>query len=228
MPCTCLTISARLASSGLAHLAQRLPKTCACAGASKFSRMKKRKLTYPDGVISCASLKFMLREAEVIFGCTGSNSLRVDQLSQVRSRKPIHFISCSSRDVEFKDLLQLGKQSGSPFDRVTVQLPSGQTHYVENGGFPINFDRVEEQEGPDEIALTRALVFTGVLQAIYLKKARSYKDALMLSPRAQQYIVEAWMNLTGSEPEQFGRRLRRSFEPELVAEELGRLLRRRK
>ena len=189
---------------GLGALGTALAKDLRLRGDVRVFAYEKGKINYPDGVIPCASLKFMLREAEVIFGCTGANSLRVDQLSHVRSRKPIHFISCSSRDVEFKDLLQLGHQSESPFDCITVKLPSGQTHYVENGGFPINFDREEEQEGPDEIALTRALVFTGVLQAIYLKKVRSYKDALMLSPRAQQYIVEAWMSLTGSEPEQFG------------------------
>lgn len=84
----------------------------------------KYKVTYPLGAIQCASLKLLLREAEVIFGCTGSNFLRVGLLNNVRSKKRIHFISCSSRDIEFKDLLQFGEKGQSPFNRVTVQLPS--------------------------------------------------------------------------------------------------------
>jgi hypothetical protein len=164
----------------------------------------REKVGVPSEAIFCHSLKFLLRESEIIFGCTGRNFLRSVRMSYISTKKPIHFISCSSRDIEFKELLRLGKQGPSPFDRVTVQLPTGQVHYIENGGFPINFDRKKEQEGPDDIALTRALVFTGILQAISLKRVRLYKDALMLSPSAQRHVVATWMRCTGSNPEKFG------------------------
>jgi hypothetical protein len=143
----------------------------------------KRSVVCPDGVELCRDLRSLLLASDVVFGCTGHNFLRPHRLENLAATKSIYFISCSSRDVEFKSLLQLPDIPENPHGRITIRLPSGQTHYIENGGFPINFDRQEEQESAEEIALTRALVFAGVFQAVRMKQMRSYPDVLMLPTR---------------------------------------------
>jgi hypothetical protein len=173
------------------------------AGGRTVYLYDRNKITYPRGVYICKTLSFLLHRSEVVFGCTGRNFLQADRLSDVRAKAPIHFISCSSRDVEFKSLLQIAAQGRSPYDRATVRFANGQVHYIENGGFPINFDRQVEQESEDEIALTRALVLAGVLQAACLKNTHSHSDALMLSPSIQKFVVETWMKHTHAKLHEF-------------------------
>ncbi len=114
-----------------------------------------------------------LNHCQVIFGCTGRNFMKPASLRRINLRHGITFVSCSSRDIEFQYLLQLGKlKTTFPegyFGRLELSFESGQYHVVENSGFPINFDRTKEQEAVHEIILTRALVLTGIFQALCVK-----------------------------------------------------------
>jgi hypothetical protein len=145
---------------------------------------------------------------DLILGCTGRNFLPVEQLRKVKPNHEIHFVSCSSRDVEFLDLLRFGQINpstiGDGFGRLDVTFRGTHRHFIENGGFPINFDRFEEQEGPNEIALTRALVLAGIFQALCVKVKERREDLLMLSPSLQRALVQQWLHLTGKSAADFG------------------------
>ena len=177
-----------------------------CALAESLVEMHKqvnifdRKQYYcqPQGSHIMESLGQLVRQSDFIFGCTGRNFLGPGLLSRIGQNR--HFASCASRDTEFLELLRLGNitKSGSfdSFGRLKVSY-EGQTHIVENGGFPINFDRNIEQEGPEDIVLTRALVLAGIFQAMCVKTNLRQQDAIMLSPSVQKALVFKWLELTG-------------------------------
>ena len=147
-----------------------------------------------------------LNKCDVVFGCTGRNFLKPEFLRRIRRDHKITFVSCSSRDTEFQYLLQLGKLKSAPsdqFGRLEISFDGGRCHTVENSGFPINFDRIEEQEGTDEIILTRALVLTGIFQAVCVNVNKPRNDLLRLSPSIQKRLVEQWLAMTGQCAENF-------------------------
>jgi hypothetical protein len=160
----------------------------------------------PGGSNPVSSLGMLLWHSDLIFGCTGRNFLRIGDLGKRRHPRPIHFVSCSSRDTEFLDLLRLGKvnrdKPSDPFSRLRIIL-NERTHIIENGGFPINFDRYREQENAEEIVLTRALVLAGIFQAMCVKSSQRRENALMLSPGIQRALVLKWLDLTGQKPQKF-------------------------
>jgi hypothetical protein len=153
-------------------------------------------------------LSYFLNNCDLVLGCTGRNFLHVEQLHKVKPNHAIHFVSCSSRDIEFLDLLRFGQINpstiGGGFGRLDVNFHGTHRHFIENGGFPINFDRVMEQEGPDEIALTRALVLAGIFQALCVKVKERRENFLMLSPSLQRALVQQWLHLTGKSAADFG------------------------
>jgi hypothetical protein len=183
-----------------------------CALASSLVQMGKQVNLYevkkyhcqPSGSYPMESLTKLLRLSDLIFGCTGKNFLKSTVLSNIKQNR--HFVSCSSRDIEFLDLLRLGTiEKPAPVDvfgRMEIGLGE-QTHIVENGGFPINFDRTKEQEGAKEIVLTRALVLAGILQAMCVKINQRRETELMLSPCLQRAVVFKWLEINGNKVEQY-------------------------
>ncbi len=155
------------------------------------------------GAQNCSSKDIFLRKSQIIFGCTGKNSLKSADLMKAKLRESKHFISCSSRDVEFKEILHHVKREGDAFSTKSLAVDNT-THYVENGGFPINFDRIAEQEEPAEIALTRALVLAGIAQAICIDTRRKYKESIKLSPQIQNHVVTLWLRELSMRSEDFG------------------------
>lgn len=132
-------------------------------------------------------LSELMGRCSVVLGCTGSNVLHgIDLLPY--SGKRI-FVSCSSRDVEFRSVLDcLPNSSGYE----TVEGWIGNLHVaVLNGGYPINFDRQHEWELVEEIMLTRKLVVEGLTQAKSL--IGSSGRGVMLSPASQLRIVNEWL-----------------------------------
>jgi hypothetical protein len=183
-----------------------------CALAQSLTELHKQVHIYdvkqycckPDGAKIATGLGNLLRQSDVLFGCTGRNFLRLGALEKIKHK--LQLVSCSSRDVEFLDLLRLGKiekyQSNDPFGPLQVKLGE-HTHSIANGGFPINFDRKEEAETAEQIVLTRALVLSGIFQALCVKSGRYWKDALKLSPSIQKALVLKWLGLTGQSAETF-------------------------
>ena len=164
----------------------------------------RKRYRLPKGSNKCRTLRTLLSQCRIVFGCAGEDIIDPCILDTLNiNSNSITFISCSSRDIEFRRMLRYKGISNGIYARIAIKTQKG-THYVENGGFPINFDRVKELKSPDEIALTRALVFAGVLQALCLDCTRLPAGVIRLSPGAQQYIVRSWMEARNETPEKFG------------------------
>jgi hypothetical protein len=152
-----------------------------------------------------SSLGTLVYKSDVIFGCTGRNCFARAETILERVDHSVTFVSCSSRDVEFLALLR------SPYAQPTdnafrdIELRPDKTHMVLNGGFPINFDRVQEYETGSEISLTRALTLSGVFQGLG-HIGNDGRDPIMipLGPRTQRLIVETWLRLNDKIYKQFG------------------------
>jgi hypothetical protein len=153
--------------------------------------------------LEVVSQRDLLKRADVIFGCTGKNWLSLDAFD--KSKGPKEYISCSSRDVEFQRVLQHRFDrylDNREFGRIRLQSPKHQI--VENGGFPINFDRNTEWERPSEIALTRALMLAGILQAMCLPMPNRKEWNIQLSPKVQMDLVCRWLAICDRTSEEFG------------------------
>lgn len=129
----------------------------------------------------------LLARCDVILGCTGRDVLAKVDLDTIHGQKI--FISCSSSDIEFRSILR----QLPTYERFGIaQGWIGQLHAtVLNGGFPINFDRVQEWELFDEIIITRKLVLEGLFQALPL--IGQQPRGIMLNPAAQLRIVNEWL-----------------------------------
>jgi hypothetical protein len=134
-----------------------------------------------------------VKQADVIFGCTGRDFMD-DKLHYLESVGAKHFISLSSRDVEFRSLLTSpAARRDRRFGGVVVRWKGAGPFVVLNGGFPINFDREREWEDESEIGLTRALVLLGVVQALCLPARRPTKANEKLALKCQQILVKTWL-----------------------------------
>ena len=80
---------------------------------------------------------------------------------------------------------------------------NGRSRVIENGGFPINFDRQREQEDAQRDLLTRALVLAGIFQALCVKIDERREGAIMLSPCIQRALVSKWLELTAQKADRF-------------------------
>ncbi len=154
----------------------------------------------------CNNIYEVLQKSDVVLGCTGRNWLSTHYLADIKHK--IQFISCSSRDVEFQNLLNLVRDRGgylrNLYQNFEVEVVEGQKHYIANGGFPINFDRVSEYEKLKEIAITRGLIFGALLQAFCIKFPIHKEYTIKLAPSFQKYLVDRWLELSRITCEQFG------------------------
>jgi hypothetical protein len=108
--------------------------------------------------------------------------------------------------VEFQTLLQSSKIIGGqvPFGHLIVETEWGTRHVVENGGFPLNFDRSHEWETGQEILLTRALILLAFCQSLTLTRRRERAEVLTLTPAGQQQLVKVWLDDMGRKCTDFG------------------------
>ncbi|MBU6234204.1 MAG: hypothetical protein KGQ41_00015 [Alphaproteobacteria bacterium] len=114
----------------------------------------------------------------VVLGCTGADiSPRNGEARSVR-----YLASGSSGDFEFNTLIK-----GRPHSFSDMQIG---WQVVMNGGYPVNFIRTHEMEAPQEISLTRSLIFEGANYAQTLFGAR---PAIYELPSDVQYnVVNGW------------------------------------
>jgi hypothetical protein len=161
-----------------------------------------------EGVEQVESWRQCVRCADVVFGCTGANWIGVDQLARPAD-DAVRFVSCSSRDVEFKNVLQHRRapdqDDGPQFEPLRVSLPNDVSCHVDNWGFPINFDRKVEWEASKDIALTRGLVYAGILQGLAVGNIHSDQERIEPLPAiVQRSLVETWLDWQGRTPEEIG------------------------
>lgn len=138
------------------------------------------------------SLDALLDNSDVIIGCTGTDCLQAVALDRVRGKKLL--ISASSSDVEFFSLLNMAGFPDTGFGPITVQVHSRLTTTILNGGFPINFDRATEWESPEDIQLTRSLLYLGFAQSLRLNSTEQRGQIVDLNQNAERRVVDAYMN----------------------------------
>jgi S-adenosylhomocysteine hydrolase len=151
------------------------------------------------GARPCESLNDLYSAAKTIWGCTGTNHLADFKWTEcIRMEKTL--ISCSSRDSEFNSALR-ELNSKPQFDKVCrlsdviVEADSSAPVTVLYGGFPINFSGVFEAELAKDIQVTRALLFSGVLQALKGKADAQSGSEIPLDAQRQAQIVSHWLDM---------------------------------
>ncbi|MBI4822039.1 MAG: NAD-binding protein [Deltaproteobacteria bacterium] len=126
------------------------------------------------------SVKKHLSNSDLLVGCTGTQTLSLEDMKHLKSGATI--ASASSKQTEFQmDALKRAaskKQKIEP-DVSTVTLPSyeytlGRKQLTVLGdGWPVNFDGDVEDIDAEDIQLTRAIMFSGALQASKLLNTES-------------------------------------------------------
>ena len=140
----------------------------------------------------------VIQASDLIIGCSGQDPLAALDWQVVHGERTL--VSASSRDDEFRSVLHhVCDARDDPFAPITVRPHAGLKLRVLNGGFPINFDREREWEPAHAIQLTRALLYTGVVQALLQNPCDDHRalanTRVMLDPHAQRRIVRAWLRL---------------------------------
>ncbi|MBI2378512.1 MAG: NAD-binding protein [Deltaproteobacteria bacterium] len=118
------------------------------------------------------SVKKHLASADVLIGCTGTRSLSIEDVRQLKPGATI--ASASSKQTEFPmDEVKKEARAAKPIepDVPVVTLPSFEYSFgrksltVLGDGWPVNFDGDVEDIAAEDIQLTRAIMFSGALQA---------------------------------------------------------------
>jgi S-adenosylhomocysteine hydrolase len=148
----------------------------------------------------------LIAAADIVLSCTGRDvSQKADILNAVKNS--ITLVSCSSQNIEFFSLIKQITQNGFLLESIDNDLsqlvymnPLGEKISVLENGFPINFDRTPKSDPPSDMALTRALLFAGISQALLVAKKPvddgitiNRKICYMLDPYIQQFIVKKWL-----------------------------------
>ena len=145
------------------------------------------------GIVACASIQEVFKRSDVILGCTGTDTIGDEGWWKSLTGCKL-LISCSSQDREFSSMLTTldGASDQNALRDIVFSTANGEITVV-RGGFPANFDGSGESVQKDDIQMTRALLLSAVLQAIYAGK-RGH-GGTMLEPEFQRFIVSHWIEL---------------------------------
>lgn len=159
-----------------------------------------------DGFPAGHDLRAGLRRGGIIVGCTGLPVLDPEDYDHIGDGALL--ISASSADVEFRawHLRREGECLGDPArwreDGTAAADPEGRRwdhpcfslyrirretggFYLVNGGFPVNFSGTVDPIAPEQIQLTRSLLYLGGVQA-----SRTYETGLhSLDDAGQEQIM---------------------------------------
>jgi hypothetical protein len=162
-----------------------------------------------SSVHCCGNLSEVLKNADVIFGCTGENLEIARQLPTLGGKKVL--VSCSSEDREFHTLVQqFYKNNLIAFSEYEADIPLkyGPTEIrLLRGGFPINFDHSPESVPNEDIQVTRGLLLGAVSQALVCSETPAV--ICNLDPSLQRFVLDSWF---GAHPEKL-----QKFQPELLS-----------
>lgn len=109
------------------------------------------------------SLDYLLPDADLVFGCTGTTSIPTSKHHLIKRGSIL--VSASSSDREF-DSVHIRKKLPAYFN-CHQDIDNGEVKLL-NSGFPVNFVGEEYSVLPEKIQLIRALLTLGVLQASQL------------------------------------------------------------
>lgn len=149
------------------------------------------------------SIPELLAKSDVVFGCTG-----VDIFAQVdfptQHKSGLVLCSCSSEDVEFLQLLRRVQNpsicAGWPSPDLQI---SGRLDPVTivRGGYPVNFDSTDESVPSEDIQITTALIFAGIVTAAKLCQNHDFsidQGFIQLPAAMQNSILREWFEIAPS------------------------------
>ena len=176
---------------GTGNIGRAVLRNLKCLGHQAFCYDGKKPTDMPPEDFR-HSLDALIGDADLIIGCTGVDILQGVMLKRLMGNKK--FVSASSADIEFGTLLRFAKTNAAPFDDVVVSPHQGLNCTLLNGGFPFNFDRAQEWEAPEDIALTRCLLYFGMMQAAnMLDEPHMASRFVALDTHAQEQILAEWL-----------------------------------
>lgn len=150
------------------------------------------------------SIQHVIMNSGVIIGCTGKDvtkGLGADILEYTALNKT--FISCSSEDKEFYELLAtIAAKTNTTYDPlsdIVYTINENTSITIVNGGFPVNFDRSPVSVPTQDIQLTRGLLYGSILQALRVARKPigggmviNTPSLLTLNPALQKFVVNTW------------------------------------
>lgn len=157
------------------------------------------------------SAEAVIFHSTYIFDCTG-NDVTQDFSNLLKIvKKDKYFICCSSGNIEFKswiNTIEMQDEYQKPkkaTDDIVYTTKDGIKVTICHGGFPINFDGEPNCVPPNDIELTRALLFGAFLQAIIVATHAvadgftiNKSEKMSLNPYIQKYVIKLW---SASQPE---------------------------
>lgn len=143
------------------------------------------------GANDSPSLDELLNQSDLIIGTTGTNALRGVALNRVAGKKKL--ASASSADIEFSSLLRIAPTIANPFGSITIGVREDLEFEVLNGGFPFNFDRLGNASHEEDIVLTRALLYAGMMQARVIIDERNNGGLYDMDIETQGHLLKAWL-----------------------------------
>lgn len=139
-----------------------------------------------------ASLDQLINSSDIVIGTTGTDCLKGIAFDRIHGSKIL--VSASSSDIEFSSLLKIKQPNHEPFGTITVNIHDQLKFYILNGGFPFNFDREGNASPTQDIVLTRALLYAGIMQAAEALENNQKNDTYMLDKKVQRKLLQAWIN----------------------------------
>jgi len=139
------------------------------------------------------SINDVISNSEVVFGCTGNDISQKEWVYEIK--KDITLISISSKNTEFKLLIKEIFKKSKLFPKCSLDDITFNNIIIKRGGFPLNFDGSTHSVPPYEIQLTRALIFSSIIQAIHFLEIKKPNDFYMLNPEFQRFIVKKWFKV---------------------------------
>lgn len=153
----------------------------------------------PKDASAVSSLDALLNQNDLIIGATGTDALKGIAFERVIGTKTL--VSASSADIEFASVLKFGSSEANPFETQHVQVHSTLAFDILNGGFPYNFDRKGNATPDNDIALTRSLLYIGMMQAAKLLETSNPTSGFYaLDQVSEEHLLTKWGEMNGSHP----------------------------
>lgn len=148
-------------------------------------------------IVGADSIFNLITATDIVIGCTGTDIIAHSLPAFELMRTPKVFISCSSKDIEFRSLLTYIQkhQKGRRFEPLAdIEFQNGFKAPLKiiRGGFPINFDNSKESVPALEIQITRLLIAAAILQAGKILEGKALVKNYKLCPKGQVFVTNAW------------------------------------
>jgi len=144
----------------------------------------------------CSSIDELIAKCDLIIGATGVDISNINWEKAAIENKTL--ISVSSNDIEFNSLLKRNNKTlwimyKDVLQNIEIKLENGRTLKLIRGGTVANFNNGLESCRKNQIQLTRALLFSGILQALNNNiQLKGENGSTNLKHEFQMFVVQEW------------------------------------